>query len=344
MPGDARLDVAAVKTLLGGAYAGFAATEKAEELAGSVSGTVPPFTRHEQPELIADHGLLEAPTLYFDAARPGRALHMPPDMPPAARPLAAPPLFDAHLHVIDPRFPLVPNAGYTSPVFTVGDYRDRTAHLHVVGGAVVSGSFQAFDQTYLTAALAALGPGFVGVTQLPVTVADERVLALDRVGVRAVRFNLHRGGSESVTHLDALARRVFDLAGWHTELYLDAADLPDLAPTLTALPRITVDHLGLTRAGLPHLLDLVERGAGVKATGFGRVDLDVPRALRAIARVNPGALMAGTDLPSTRARRPFADQDLDLITDVLDPDLAPGVLHDNAAALYHPASRPPDRS
>lgn len=36
VPGDARLDLQAVKTLLGGSYAGFAATEKAEDLAGSV--------------------------------------------------------------------------------------------------------------------------------------------------------------------------------------------------------------------------------------------------------------------------------------------------------------------
>lgn len=57
----------------------------------------------------------------------------------------AAPLFDAHLHVIDPRFPLVANQGYLPPAFTVDDYRDRTAHLEVVGGAVVSGSFQAFD-------------------------------------------------------------------------------------------------------------------------------------------------------------------------------------------------------
>jgi len=29
------------------------------------------------------------------------------------------PLFDAHLHIINPRFPLVPNAGYLPPSFTV---------------------------------------------------------------------------------------------------------------------------------------------------------------------------------------------------------------------------------
>ena len=55
-------------------------------------------------------------------------------------------VFDAHLHIVDPRFPLVPNDGYLPPEFTVADYRRRVHDLGVCGGAVVSGSFQAFDQ------------------------------------------------------------------------------------------------------------------------------------------------------------------------------------------------------
>ena len=250
-------------------------------------------------------------------------------------PRARPPLFDAHLHVVDPRFPLVPNDGYTPEPFTVEDYRDRTAALHVIGGAVVSGSFQAFDQTYLLDALPRLGPGFVGVTQLPADAPDEQVLSLADAGVRAVRFNVRRGGSATLEHLDALARRVHELAGWHTELYLDAVDLPELLPTLAALPMVSVDHLGLSRAGLPHLLRLVEGGAYVKATGFSRGDLDIPDTLARIARINPGALLVGTDLPSTRAPRPFTDLDLDLVIDTLG-EHAPTAMHANAQALYRP--------
>jgi hypothetical protein len=82
------------------------------------------------------------------------------------------------------------------------------------------------------------------------------------------------------------------------------------------------------------LLRLVERGARVKATGFGRVELDVPAALRAIHAVDPTALMAGTDLPSTRTRRAFADADLELVGATLGAGAAAAVLHDNARALY----------
>ena len=183
-------------------------------------------------------------------------------------------LFDAHLHIIDPRFALVANDGYLPPTFTVEDYRRRTAHLTVVGGAIVSGSFQAFDQAYLLDALRRLGPSFVGVTQLPLTAPDEEIASLAAAAVRAVRFNVRRGGSETLAHLESLAQRVYELVGWHTELYIDARDLPDLYPVLSTLPKVSIDHLGLSRDGLPHLLRLVERGVYVKATGFSRGDLD----------------------------------------------------------------------
>lgn len=245
-----------------------------------------------------------------------------------------PPLFDAHLHVIDPRFALVANNGYLPPAFTVDDYRSRTAHLGVIGGAVVSGSFQAFDQAYLMDALARLGRGFVGVAQLPGTVSDGEVLSLAEAGVRAVRFNVRRRGAQAIEHLDKLARRVHELAGWHAELYIDARDLPDLAPVVEALPQVSIDHLGLSRAGLPHLLRLAERGACVKATGFSRGDLDSPAALRALVHANPACLIVGTDLPSTRAPRPFADSDLDLVVDTLGETASAAAFHENARRLY----------
>ncbi len=245
-------------------------------------------------------------------------------------------VFDSHFHIIDRRFPLVPNNGYLPDDFTCADYLARTSGYDLAGGAVVSGSFQAFDQGYLRDALARLGPGFVGVTQLPASVDDDEVLALAAAGVRAVRFNIKRGGSEHVTQLDRMARRVYELAGWHVELYVEARELDGLYPTLVALPAVSIDHLGLSKAGFPQLLRLVERGVRVKATGFGRVDFEVEGALRAIHRTNPQALLFGTDLPSTRAPRPYADTDLLLVVEALGETDARQVLHDNAVAWYRP--------
>jgi predicted TIM-barrel fold metal-dependent hydrolase len=61
-----------------------------------------------------------------------------------------------------------------------------------------------------------------------------------------VRFNLRRGGSEQLDQLEALAHRVFALAGWDVELYLDGRDLPELEVRLLRLPRVCIDHLGCT--------------------------------------------------------------------------------------------------
>ncbi len=250
--------------------------------------------------------------------------------------LPALPIFDAHLHIIDPRFPLVPNNGYLPPEFTCAAYLERLKGYQLAGGAIVSGSFQAFDQGYLLAALKELGPTFVGVTQLHATVSDEELLALDQAGVRAIRFNLKRGGSEEVSYLEQMARRVHELAGWHVELYVDSRELAPLCQTLIDLPAVSIDHLGLAKEGFPTLLKLVEHGVHVKATGFGRVDFPIIPALQELYLANPDALMFGTDLPSTRAPLPYSDDDFKLVVDALGEEKARRVCCDNAVAFYRP--------
>lgn len=248
------------------------------------------------------------------------------------------PVFDTHFHVIDPRFPVMENQGFLPPTFTVEDYRARTAGLNIKAGTVVAGSFQGVQTDYMYDALAKLGPTFVGVIQVQATVTDEEIIRLNAAGVRAVRFNLVRGGSAGIEDLDRLARRTHDVVGWHAELYADAAALEPMFETMVHLPKLSIDHLGMTQAGLPTLLKLAERGAKVKATGFGRAELDVPAALRALARANPDCLMFGSDLPSQRARRPFMPSDMDLIRDTLGEALARKAFYDNALDFYRPRS------
>ena len=127
------------------------------------------------------------------------------------------PLFDSHLHIIDGRYPLVPNKGFMPDTYTCSDYLAGMHSYRLCGGAIVSGSFQVFDQAFLIDALKTLGPTFVGVTQLPHSVSDEEILEWSEYGVRAVRFNLKRGGSEEVHHLFSMASRVNEIAGWHIE-------------------------------------------------------------------------------------------------------------------------------
>jgi Ala-tRNA(Pro) deacylase len=74
VPGDARVDLNAVKALLKGTYASFASQGMAEKLTGCVTGTILPFSFNPELELIADHALLQNNELFFNAARLDRSM------------------------------------------------------------------------------------------------------------------------------------------------------------------------------------------------------------------------------------------------------------------------------
>ncbi len=74
VPGDERVDLAAVKALMQGTYVTFASAEIAERLAGSVSGTILPFSFNPELELVVDPSLLANDEIYFTAARLDRSM------------------------------------------------------------------------------------------------------------------------------------------------------------------------------------------------------------------------------------------------------------------------------
>jgi len=74
VPGDAKIDLNAVKELFNGTYISFATPEIAERLAGSVAGTILPFSFNPEMELIVDPSLLENDEIYFNAARLDRSM------------------------------------------------------------------------------------------------------------------------------------------------------------------------------------------------------------------------------------------------------------------------------
>lgn len=243
-------------------------------------------------------------------------------------------IFDAHFHLFDPRFPLTRNANYAPPYFTVTDYETKTHVLGVRSGVLVASSFQTDGQAYLIDALRGLGPEWVGVAQLPNDVSDEQITELHVKGVRALRFNVFRGDWLDIEAIVALARRVNAVAGWHVEIYADAAELKKHVGKLSQLPKLVIDHLGMSEAGLPVVLDLVAAGASVKASGFGRVTVNVSKALEQISELNAHALVFGSDLPSTRAKRAFDASDIALVERVLGSQLAQQALWRNGRALY----------
>lgn len=127
-----------------------------------------------------------------------------------------------------------------------------------------------------------------------------------------------------------------ETVGRHVELYVDSRDLDELADLVTALPAVSIDHLGLSTVGLPTVVKLAEAGVRVKASGLGRTDFNVADVLRRLWNANPGTLLFGTDLPCPRAPRTFADSDVNLVLDALREDTARQVMHTNALETYRP--------
>ena len=74
VPGDTMVDFQTVKAMLGSSYVAFASSEIAERLAGSVAGTILPFSFNEELELVVDTSLLENDEMYFNAARLDRSM------------------------------------------------------------------------------------------------------------------------------------------------------------------------------------------------------------------------------------------------------------------------------
>jgi Ala-tRNA(Pro) deacylase len=74
VPGDARVSLSAVKAMMQGTYVSFASTEIAERLAGSISGTVLPFSFHPDLSVVVDPSLLKNDEIYFNAARLDRSM------------------------------------------------------------------------------------------------------------------------------------------------------------------------------------------------------------------------------------------------------------------------------
>jgi Ala-tRNA(Pro) deacylase len=74
VPGDTKVNLDRVRGLLGGVRVGFAQAETAERLAGSVTGTVIPFSFDPKLALVVDPGLLAHEEIFFNAARLDRSI------------------------------------------------------------------------------------------------------------------------------------------------------------------------------------------------------------------------------------------------------------------------------
>jgi 2-pyrone-4,6-dicarboxylate lactonase len=174
-----------------------------------------------------------------------RTYHQSPSKPRFAPPTGS---VDAHCHVFGPaaRFPYAPERKYTpgdapkEALFALRDF------LGFERNVIVQATCHGADNSALVDALIAADGRARGVATVREDVSEAELAALDKAGVRGVRFNFLKRLVDFTPRevLVAITDKIAPL-GWHVVVYFEAGDLEELEPFFTSLPTtVVVDHMG----------------------------------------------------------------------------------------------------
>ena len=259
---------------------------------------------------------------------------------------------DAHCHVFGPaaKFPYAPNRRYTPEDAPKEALFALHAHLGVERTVIVQASCHGTDNRAMLDAIADDPKRIRGVAIVDDGFTDKDYDALDRGGVRGVRFNFvkHLGGTPD---MDVFARVIDRIKGrgWHVVLHLDAPSIIPLSEMIRKLPLpFIIDHMGrvpgkdgVDQPPLKALLELAKlERCWIKVCGAERISMPpyaeaVPIA-HAIVQAAPDRVLWGTDFPHPNPTHEADEADLvDLV-----PQYATAqgeqqrLLVDNPARLY----------
>jgi 2-pyrone-4,6-dicarboxylate lactonase len=259
---------------------------------------------------------------------------------------------DAHNHVFGPaaKFPYAPERRYTPEDAPKEALTALHALLGVERAAIVQASCHGKDNRAMLDAIADAPDRRRGVAMIDDSFADKDLAALDRGGVRAVRFNFvrHLGGTPDMDVFHRVIDRIKGL-GWHVVLHMDAPDIVPLGDMMKQLPLpFVIDHMGRVEAAagtqqpaFRALLELAKReNCWIKVCGAERISLPpyaaaVPIA-REIVETIPDRVLWGTDFPHPNLKHEADEADLvDLIPRfAVTAEAQRKLLVDNPARLY----------
>jgi len=283
-----------------------------------------------------------------DAAVPNSAGRAPP------RRAAPADACDSHIHIYDAaRFPLLRPALRMQTAASVAEYRLLQRRIGTGRVVIVTPAVYATDNAVTLDAIAQLGTGARGVAVVHPDVSDADLAALDRGGVRGIRFTQFDPATAVTTidMIEPLAQRVADL-GWHVQIHMRGDQIAAAADLWPRLPApIVFDHMGRLPqpAGIDHpafaiIRRLLDRGrTWVKISGayldtkLGTPSYaDATRVARAFVEAAPERMVWGSDWPHpTETRKPDDAVLFDLLADWA-PDAATRrrILVTNPETLY----------
>ncbi|HTK36546.1 MAG TPA: amidohydrolase family protein [Caulobacteraceae bacterium] len=266
---------------------------------------------------------------------------------------------DTHTHVFDPsgRFPLIHPPPFALPAAPAPLHRQMLDRAGLGRAILVQPAYYGSDHSALVDALAQGGDRLRGIGVAGSEVADEALAALDRAGVRGLRFSearnpdgTSREGAVGLDQLPLLAERLRAL-GWHAHAWASAADLDRYLPALARLDLpLVLDHMamveveaGTAAPSFQRLLGLVREGRVWVKLSLCRLaaltpDYEAARPFHdALVEANPDRLLWGSDWPFIRLaeRSPDVCALLQRFTAwVGDAALSRRILVDNPARLF----------
>jgi predicted TIM-barrel fold metal-dependent hydrolase len=227
--------------------------------------------------------------------------------------LAMPPdATDCHHHIYDRRYPWAPEATLKPGDATVDDYRRLQKRIGTTRNVIVQPSSYGVDNRLLVESIARFDGRARGIAVVNTNVTQAELEALNRAGVRGIRFNLAPPGTTTLEMVKPLAARIAPL-GWHVQVNAPAAYLMQARATWYDLPcPVVFDHLAhvpepdaVHREAFAMVSELLTGGkAYVKLIGFyNETQVGPPTyadsvALAAgFATVAPQRVLWGSDWP-----------------------------------------------
>jgi 2-pyrone-4,6-dicarboxylate lactonase len=263
---------------------------------------------------------------------------------------------DAHCHVFGPerKFPYAPERKYTpcdapfEKLFALRDY------LGFDKNVIVQASCHGKDNAALIDAMEHANGRARGIAVIGEEATDAELKAMDRAGVRGVRFNFVKRLVDFTPRdvLQRIAARIAPL-NWHIVVYFEMPDLPELEPFFTALPTtVVVDHMGTpnVRKGVDdpenqRFIRMLEKNRNIwsKVTCPERMTIvgapydDVVPFGRLLLERFPDRVLWGTDWPHPNMKKEAPDDGVlvDVIPKIAStPAQQQALLVDNPMRLY----------
>lgn len=250
--------------------------------------------------------------------------------------------WDSHMHVTEPRYPLVANAAYKPMPHTIEDAITFESSLGIENVVLVQPSIYGFDNSCLLDALRRIGPsrgrGIVVID--PAHTEPARLRAWHTLGVRGVRINFKSSRKEPTR--GELRQTLFEHAelirplGWMIQVHTAMSMIPLLEEIIPQLGvKVCIDHFGgpdlsqvdwdkggsfdpYSLQGFQSLIALLKAGRTyVKISAPYRLSQDeefrdLEIIIREFLREAPNQILYATDWPHTRFSginvEPFTEQ------------------------------------